>query len=747
MRSRWLRYSIYPKTKNVMYRFLFFFLLISSVAHAQLTGVVMEKGGDMLPGASVSWKNTGIGIATDSAGKFNLSWPEKFPATLMIRQLGYLPDSLRFEAVSTSPVMIHLKRDKLTAKGVTIEGRQKSGVIDTYKPINGELITSKGLLKAACCNLSESFETNPSVDAAMTDAVSGARKIQMLGLDGVYAQILNENLPLVRGLSGAYGMSSIPGTWINSILITKGTGSVVNGYESISGQINLDMIKPTAMKEKLLVNLYGNNFGRTELNIQGGKKFDDYSGTMLFLHASTQPLKFDRNNDGFLDMPLTKQINGMNRWMWHKGDRVEGQIGLRGFIEQRRGGQKSFDYANDFGTTNHYGIGVDTRQAELFAKTGIVYPEKPYKSIGTMFSARYHDQSMFFGLKKYFGLQRSIYANVLYQSIFNNTNHVWKAGVSYVLDDYREGFNDSGFVRTEMVPGAFFEYTGHFGEKFSAVAGVRGDLHNKFGFMVDPRLHLKYDLTKNTILRASGGRGFRTANVFTENSSVFASSRSVVITQALKPEIAWNYGGSITQKFKIGKHDHEGSINVDFFRTDFVNQVVVNIEDPHVVRFENLNGQSYANSLQADISIEPFDRFDVLASYKWYDVRADYSGQFLQRPLQPRQRALLNLAYATNFERWKFDFTIKGYGKARVPASGLTTAQESAPFMIMLTQITKKFRYIDLYAGGENLLDYRQRNPIIDPANPFGSNFDASLIWAPVDGRVIYGGIRFHIDS
>lgn len=726
------------------------FVLITQLTAQTLEGVVSDKtaGNSPLPGAAVFWKGTSIATQTDGDGKFSLAYPDTLPAMLLVRFIGYETDTTIISAIQTTPTKIRLRPSKIKSSDTVEVVAKQDDFIISSKPINTEIITQRGLLKAACCNLSESFETNPSVDAAVSDAVSGTKKIQMLGLDGVYTQLLNENLPLIRGLSAAYGIGQVPGTWIKAILITKGTGSVVNGYESISGQINLDLLKPeelTEKQERFFINLYGNHQGRMEANAHAAYMLNEKVGTLLLAHYSQLQVRNDMNNDGFLNMPLYRQYNVMNRWTWNNGKNIEGQTGIRVIHEERQGGQTTFDYGRDFGTQQAYGFGIGTKQYEFFNKTGFIFQKKPGTSIGTMFSSRYHEQDMYFGLRAYKGEQRSVYANVLFQTYLNNTNHTFKTGSSFIFDDYAESFMDSAFTRTEAVPGIFVEYTGQVTPRFSMVAGMRADLHNMWGFFGTPRLHLKYAITEDITFRASGGRGFRTSNIFVEQFGMFASSRKITVTETLQPEVAWNYGGSLTWNFKLLKKN--ASFNADFFRTDFMNQVVVDFEQPGELVFYNLNGQSYANSAQGDFSITPVERLDLRAAYKWYDVRVTYRDGIKQRPLQAQHRMLFNAAYALPFDRWKFDATAKWFGNARVPVASLNPAHGDMPvnspaYWIFQAQVTKKFRWFDLYAGCENISNYMQHTPIIDPANPFGPDFDATLIYAPVDGRLIYFGIR-----
>ena len=523
----------------------------------------------------------------------------------------------------------------------------------------------------------------------------------------------------------------------------------MNGFESISGQINLEFLKPQEQKHRFFINVYGNQKGRAEANIHLAKKVNTKLSTLLFTHASSNTMKQDMNKDGFLDMPLTKQYNVFNRWDFHNQKNFESQFGIKGLYETRQGGQSNFIYASERDSSNNYGIGINTKSFEGFLKTGFMFPSTPYKSIGIQTSGKWQEQEMYFGLRDYKGVQKNFYANVIYANIINNTNHKYKLGASYLLDDYNEKFIDTSFARTESVPGVFAEYTYSYPEKFSLVAGLRADYHNIHGAFYTPRLHLRWNATKKTTLRLSGGRGFRTSNVFVENQSVFASSRQIVMNEKLKPEIAWNYGVSANQQFNLfGK---EAFVNVDFFRTDFENQVIVDL-DQHVnkVVFYNLQGESYSHSLQVDMGLEPVENFAVKLAYKWYDVKSTYNYELMDKPYVPKHRVMVNLAYATYMEKWKFDFTTNWLGKSRIPSTVLSPVEYQLPkyskeYFLFNAQITKKFRKFETYLGGENILNFTQNNPIIASENPFGTNFDASMIYAPVEGRIIYIGLRLEI--
>ncbi|MBN8696201.1 MAG: TonB-dependent receptor [Bacteroidetes bacterium] len=728
------------------------FLLHTSL-HAQfISGKVLgksEKGEqDNIAMGNVYWMGTTTGVVTDLDGNFKIPLIDSLPAKLIFSSVGFNPDTLLISSPPAQEITILLK-SMISLTEIEVEAKQSTTMNKIFTPINQEVISSKELLKAACCNLSESFSTNASVDVAFTDAVSGAKKIQMLGLDGIYTQVLSENMPLLRGLSAAYGLSYIPGTWVENILVTKGTGSVVNGYESISGQINLEFLKPQEQKHRFFINLYGNFNGRAEANIHVAKKLNPNWSTMLFTHGSSNFMKQDMNKDGFLDMPLTQQYNVFNRWDFHNRKNFEAQFGVRGLYETRQGGQTNFNYASDYGKTNVYGIGIITKQLEYFSKTGFMFPSKPMRSIGIQTSGKIQQQDMYFGKRKYTGEQKNFYANMIYADVIQTTNHKYKLGASYLLDDYSESFNDSAFARTESVPGVFAEYTYTHPDNFSLVAGIRADHHNMYGLFYTPRLHLRYNVTKTTTLRLSGGRGFRTSNVFIENQSVFASSRRVIVQEKFRPEIAWNYGISFNQQFKL--FGNEAFVNLDLFRTDFENQIIVDL-DQHTnqVVFYNLKGSSYSHSLQVDIGFEPLEEFAVKLAYKWYDVKTTYNYELLDKSYVPRHRVMLNMAYATYREIWRFDFTTNWFGQSRLPSTVMNPeeyqlSKRSKEYFLLQAQITKKFRKFEVYLGAENILNYTQSNPILSSSDPNSAYFDASMIYAPLEGRIIYFGMRMDI--
>jgi len=719
-------------------------------------GIVLEtdRKGSFKPlsGANIVWLGTNKGTVADSTGAFAISTENAFDR-LVVSYTGYFPDTITVADRSEVKVILATGRELAEVK---VTSAQRSSYLANWTPIRTEIMTDKELFKAACCNLSESFETNPSVDVSYSDAVTGAKQIQLLGLSGIYTQLTVENMPGPRGIATSLGLNSIAGPWVESIQLTKGIGSVANGYESIAGQINVELKKPEN-SEKLFANVYVNDFGKTDLNLNLSQKTGKRWSTALLLHDDFLTNKqLDFNKDGFRDLPTGNQFSLINRWKYDNAKGLLAQFGIELLNEQRVGGQVGFNPATDKGTMNSYGIGINTQRYELFSKLGYVFPAKKYKSIGLQVAAISHQQDSYFGLTTYNATQHSFYSNLIYQSIIGTTANKFRTGFSFSSDNYNEHFNNIAYLRTENVPGAFFEYTYDYLSKFTVVAGLRSDYDNLYGFFATPRLHIRYEPVKGTTIRVSAGRGQRTADIFAENMSSFVSSRQVIITAStngkaygLNPEVAWNKGISIDQKLKL--FSRAGLLSIDFYRNDFTNQVVVDLENPRVVSFSNLQGKSYSNSFQVSLNAEPVRNFEVKLAYRYFDVKTTYDGNLLERPFTAANRAFANLDYAIG--GWKFDYTINYNGRKRIPNTEANPPQYqlqqySPAFFLMNAQVTKtvgKKHPIDIYFGSENLGNYFQRDAIVAASQPFSQYFDASMIWGPVYGRMFYGGLRYKL--
>lgn len=699
-----------------------------------------------LPGASIYWAGTTSGTYTNAAGYFELK-KVKQTSRLVVSFIGYKPDTIDID--NEKSYIKHGLSQQNEISEIVITGKATGSHIDKMSPILTMNITGAELRKAACCNLSESFETNASVDVNYTDAATGAKQIQLLGLSGIYTQILAENIPTLYGISTAYGLSYIPGPWMESIQVSKGTSSVRNGYESIAGQINVEYKKP-AESEKLYINGFMNDAGRQEFNFNGSVIINDKLSTMVMAHAERQKGMKDKNADGYRDEPDINQYHFFNRWdyLTPKGDI---RAGIKYLEEERLGGQYSYNRKNPDTWSEGFGILINSRRLEAFSKAGRIFLPNGSMSIGWINNYSYHSQESFFGNRHYDGKQNSFYSSLLYQWQPQLGNHTIDAGFSYKYDNYDESLDNVIHNRMESVPGAFFQYTYSDSSKFTLITGIRTDYHNLYGLYVTPRIHLKYSPSPYITIRGSAGKGYRSGNVLAENSYLLASSREIKIADDLREEEALNYGASITAELPV--RNESVKISVEAFRTSFINQIITDLDaDPDEIRFYNLNGESYSNVFQVEVSTQLMDRLDLLAAWRWNDVKMTIDNILRSKPLNSRYKGLFTASYLTRLRKWQYDYTLQVNGPGRIPSTASNPemyrrSDSFRAFTVMNAQITRYFKKFQFYLGGENLLDFRQHDPVIAADDPFGEYFDSGLIWGPVHGRKIYAGFRFIINS
>ncbi len=709
-----------------------------------IKGWVYDKSTkEPLIGVNVYWVESTHGAATNADGFFEFDHFMN-PNQLVFSYVGYVIDTI--EVKGQSSVKVYLKAGTDVQEVVVVE-RVKASSLSKIDPILTQNISDKELTKFACCNLSESFETNASVDVAYADAVSGIKQIKMLGLSGRYSQLMLENIPIIRGGETAFGLDYIPGTWMKSIQVSKGTSAVKNGYESVTGQININYHNPGG-DEKLHLYFYANQDGKVESNAGLNLKVNKQWSTNLLIHGGSNARKLDMNNDGFLDKPTSYTGNFMNRWNF-KGKKVEAKLGISYLNESRKGGQLNYNHDLAQQEQGDYGIGIDVNRLNAFSKVGFLL-SRPNTSIGWITSANYFERSSFYGYNILDVEQYNLYTNVILQSYIGSTIHTYNTGYSLVYDHNGERLNTADVGFNETVPGVFFEYNYIPNQQFSMLLGLRNDYSSLHGNFVTPRAHAKYSLPAYTTFRASAGKGYRTPTTISENTPYLATSKQFVLHDKNIQEEAWNYGLSMVNDIPIGKR--EATVSFEYFRTDFNNQLVVDLEQNYQeVHFYNLQGKSYANSFQVEAFYELFNRFEVNAGYRWNDVKSTYSGELKEVPFVSRYKALLSAQYRTNLDKWQFDATLQFHGQQRLlqanNPSAVYTDDYSQQYVNLIAQVTKNYRYWSFYVGAENLTNFVQENPIIASNEPFGTDFDASQIWGPVYGRMFYLGIKYKINQ
>ena len=732
------------------------FILSVSFVNAQetLSGTILYKLNQddyPLEGASIYWLNTNKGTITNFSGDFKI---EKTDETdlLVISYIGFLSDTLK---VKSSPIIHFLKSDENNSLDeITVQKKRKTIQKSYLAAQNIMKVSSEELLKAACCNLSESFETNPTIDVNFSDALTGTKQIKMLGLESPYMMISEENIPMIRGASQAYGLTFIPGTWIESIQITKGAGSIVNGFESISGQINTELKKPFS-DLPLFINLFGSQMGRLEANTHINKKVFDRISMGVYMHVNSNNERMDQNQDSFLDSPLSNQINVMNRWQY-----TNPEIGLVSFFtwrymqDQKQMGVLDFDPLKHRGSNTFWGSEIKTNRLDLSFKAGYVFPALPYQSFGFQTAFSTHDQDSYYGLRIYDIYHESIYNNLLFNSIIGNTMNKFKVGVNFSYDRYVERVDNINYNRIDKSIGTFFEYTYNNNSDISFSGGLRFDNHNQIGSFITPRIHFRYNPLENFVLRISSGSGRKIANIFAENQRMFGTNRIINLLQngsgvyGLDPELAWNYGLSILRSFRFLGGDFE--LVADYYITNFKNQILIDWEESNKISFYNLEGKSSSKSLQLGLDFSYREFLTFSTAYKNYIIKSNYNSGYLSKPLQPRNIIFFNTGLEStinNGSQWKWDLTINFIGDQRLVKTIRDPENLSSPkYNLLNSQITRVFSSkFEIYLGGENIGNYKQLNPIISSENPFSPNFDSSQIYAPIFGRMIYSGLRLKL--
>ena len=736
---------------------IFLLVIVTNVSYAQheqhtIKGRVEAASNEeitALPGAFVRWMDKSSGVFTDSLGNFSIEHHHESPY-LVISFASYTTDTV-LVSKDDSFYVFQLRASNQLGTAFIFKKKLTYG-LSRLSPRTTILLGEREFQKAACCNLSESFENSPAIDATFADAVTGTKQIKMLGLDGFYTLIGKEYMPAVRTLNSYYGLSLIPSSWIEGIQITKGTGSVVNGYESMAGQINIEMKKPFG-KEGFLLDQFVSEGGRTETDIMYRKDINKYLATSLFLKGAFRPFQNDRNNDGFLDNPLSEQYQIMNRWQFARDNGLEGIATVSYNDDLKRAGQKAFYSDNK----NAYGIQLETNQLDATAKIGKAFKDKPYKSFGSQYA---YNKTNFRGIygndnsnKIYEANGSSYYVNLMYQSIIKNSFHQFQTGISFQSDHIDETFDEFIFRRDEIVPGAFFEYTYKPKETFSVVGGIRADYNSIYGISVTPRIHTKYRFNKDkTSLRLSGGIGRRTSNPIAQNQQILASGRTIMfldtdpkLAYGLSQEVAANSGLSFEHQFKIGYIP--STIGFDYFNTTFLSEVVLDRESPGKALFYSVKNGTIANSFQSQLDLQPARRTEIRIAYRLFDVQTKYRDiGYRSKPFISKHRSFFNITQTTR-NKWQFSSTTTWFGPQRIPTTSESSSKFSPSFVLVNAQISKTFKkQFEVYLGAENILNYKQDNPIQSAGNPFGEEFDAGMVWGPIFGRMIYGGFRWRIE-
>ena len=722
--------------KKFISSILLCFLAITSFS--QVRGVVKDQEGNPLIGANVIWEGTNIGATTDDKGTFVLKRQPNINS-LVTSYVGFENDTTSCEGIDFVEIMLH---GEITLDDVVVKS-SRPGRMKAKGAENIEITTTTELCRAACCNLGESFSTNPSVDVNYADAATGAKQIKLLGLSGSYVQMLTENVPAFRGAAAPFSLGYIPGTWMHSIQVSKGAATVKNGYESITGQINVEYLKPQ-LDEELDVNLFLDSHLKFETNVEGNLHFSDKLSAGLLAHYENMWMEHDGNGDGFMDLPKVQQYDFMNRWTY-KADHYVMQAYVKALKEDRNGGQIKDAHNHSKDAENQlFKISISSERYEGVLKNAYIFDEVHNTNVALVLSGSIHKMNSLYGLRTYDVNNNNAYAQLMFETEFT-PSHSISTGVSFNHDCFDERWKLElipNLVKApdENIGGAYAQYTFNYDERFVFMAGFRGDYSDLHGLFFTPRAHVKWAVGDILKLRFSAGKGYRTPRPMLDYHTFLASSRDIIVDDNLKQEEAWNYG--TTASFDIDILEKCLIINLEYYYTNFNSQVVTDFDsDPHKIHFYNLNGLSYSHTFQIDATYPFFEGFSLLGAFRYNDVKTTINGVLREKPLSSRYKGLMTATYKTPLEIWQFDLTLQINGGGRMP-DGFGTFDA---YPILNAQILKWFRWGNIYIGGENLTNFKQKNPIIGYDNPWGDNFDATMIYGPVDGIMLYTGIKWKL--
>ena len=642
---------------------------------------------------------------------------------------------------------------KRTLEEVSIQQQRSEGVTRMGGAVNGTAIGQGELFRAACCNLGESFVANPSVDVNYNDAAVGARQIKLLGLSGQYVQMLVEGLPMAMGAAQPYLLGYVPGAWMKSIAVSKGTSSVKQGFQSITGQIDVEYLKPDE-EQGLVLNLYGDSRLKAEGNLVANLHLNRHLSTELLAHYEQDFAHHDADSDGWHDSPALRQLNLQNRWKYVNGRYIM-HAGLGLVDESREGGQLLS--AADI----PYRALVDSRRMEAYMKHAILLDSEHNTNLALTATAVHYTLDGAFGntdhpedatrpSQNYTNKHSSLTSQLMLEHDFDDI-HSLSTGLSLVADKMDESLSSHPLplASQEITPGAYIQYTFKPDYHFTVMVGLRADRSSLFGTFATPRLHLKWMVNDWVTFRGSVGKGYRTTYPLAEHHYLISSGRTLNVTSDPLQEQAWNTG--ISGAFTIPVADRNMLVNAEFYHTEFQHQAVTDYDsDPSRITIADLDGRSFSSTFQVDATCDITDELNLLAAFRYNYVRCTHGGQLLEKPLQSRYKGLLTLGWKPMMGLWQVDLTLQMNGPGRVPeyydANGtLVTGHDFPAYPQLNLQVTREFRHFSLYVGGENLTNYRQPNPVVNAANPWSSSFDPTLVWGPVHGIMAYAGLRMNI--
>ncbi|NOT36636.1 MAG: TonB-dependent receptor [Saprospiraceae bacterium] len=731
------------------------FLFLNSLIYSQIvTGTVVDSKNQGLEGVMVFFLNTTVGTRTLKDGSFVIEKPNN-ENRLVIRYLGFKEDTLILKDDQTQ-LFLQLK-EGVDLQDVTITGTRSSHSFSLLNPQNVETLTSKEFRKAACCSLAESFQTSNTVDLAYSNAVVGNREIQFLGLRGMYTQQLVENRPVFTGILNTFGYDFIPGTWLDQINIQKGASSALHGAQSMTGAINTGLKKPD-LDYPVYVNGYADYHGRFEGNLHLNKSWSDFDHSGIYLHASRHSGFRDHNKDGFFDDAKNNLLNGMIKNTFF-GTSWEGMVNAQALHNTRSGGE-----VNDQGK---YSFQQTITHTNLSGNLGYVGFENPSQSTGSIYDLAFSELYGSFGTEHQFSnKEKRGLIQFIYSHAFSDDKHKITVGPALTYNEAHEkltGLNNFDHHYKEITPGIFADYDIKFGEmecddlkRWIISTSHRLEYIKSSKLFWTPRASLRYNIDEEWTTRLSIGRGYRFFRLVSDQLSLLTTNRMWIINDLPEYESSWNYGLNLVGKPTI--FNKAAELNFDFYVTRFEEQLVLDLDADIPTRplaiFSSLNGDSRAVVLSGTFSYPITNQITAKTGLRYQDTKQTNSTGFRDQVMIPKWRGLLSIDFESTDKKWLCNFATHYIGKMRLPDKTYYPGdlihdhrEYSKPYFHLQAQANYTYQLWEFYVGCENITNYTQHQAIIDPLNSSGPFFNASEIYAPINGIKPYIGFKYRIEK
>ena len=727
----------------------------SSQAQTLLRGDI-TSGGYSVPFANIGIRGTTLGTAADIEGKFQFTSIQAGDYTLVVSAVGFETRevNLRVKEDDTTRVSVDLIEAVLQFGDVVVTGT----LVETYikdSPVKVEVVSPHYLEKIPTANIMEVLENVNGLYQQIDCAVCGTNNIRINGMDGPYTAVLIDGMPIMSSLATVYGLNGISPALIQQVEIIKGPMSTLYGSEAMGGVINI-ITKNPQTAPSLSINSFATSDAEyaTDIGIVPSRgRFSSLLSATLFYNDQF----LDENDDNFADLTLNKRVSlfGKGSFTGQDGS-PRFDLSARYYYEDRLGGTEN--YIRDFsaslrGSDQLYGETIRTKRMELLGS----YHLNPKAGIRLDIAFNHHDQDSYYGSDDYQAFQTTGFAQLLWPMQLDE-KHSLLIGSAFRMQRYDDNTGSTGLYDDNallvanqpddrIIPGIFVQHEVVFANQFRFLSGLRMDYQQDHGTVASPRFSLKLSPNDQTTLRLNGGTGFRIVNLFTEDHAAYSGSRATVLLEDLKPERSLNSTVSLQHIIPFGVNPL--TIDLEGFYTYFTNKIEPNYETEGLIQYKNLEGSSTTRGISLTLSQNmTFIPLTYTLGGTFMDVFLDEAGERVPLEFAPEFQGVANATYRLPLGV-AIDYTMNLTGPMKLPeyAPPFERATTSPTFSIHNVQLTKDLdlpngSVAQMYISVENLFDYTQAAPLIDPSNPFGDHFDTAYVYGPIHGRCLGLGFR-----